>query len=165
MFFKAGLGNAFTEPSDAPDLSQFRLVDMFTSCSDQQVKDNIIKLFTSKSQLRIVIATVTFGMGIDCPDVCHIIHYGPPDDLESNIQETGRAGRDGKIACATLLVTKGYKRYTNDEMHKYVKNDTMCRRVMLFSQMEGYHAVPSQQMCLCCDVCQLNCSCGNCISV
>ena len=102
---------------------------------------------------------------MDCPDVRYIIHFSPPDDLESYIQEIVRAGRDGKIACATLLVTKGYKRYTNDEMYDYVKNDTMCKRVMLFSQMEGYHAVPSQQMCLCCDVCQLNCSCGNCITI
>ena len=93
-FFKAGLGNAFTEPSDAPDLSKFRLVDMFTSCSDQQVKDNIIELFTSKSQLRIVIATVAFGMGIDCPDVHHIIHFGPPDDLESYIYKK-QGGQEG----------------------------------------------------------------------
>ncbi len=62
--------------------------------------------FTKPSQLRIVIATIAFGMGIDCPDVQSIIHLGPSDDLESYIQETGRAGRDGQTAYAKLLITK-----------------------------------------------------------
>ena len=90
---------------------------MFTSCSDEVVKDNIIKLFTSPSQLRVVISTVAFGMGIDCPDVENVIHLGPPEDLESYIQETGRGGRDGQKAYATLLVTKGYRRYVDDELY------------------------------------------------
>jgi len=46
------------------------------------------------SPLRVVIATTAFALGIDCPDVCHIINYGLPSDVESYVQETGRAGRD-----------------------------------------------------------------------
>uniref|UniRef100_A0A1X7UWY0 DNA 3'-5' helicase n=1 Tax=Amphimedon queenslandica TaxID=400682 RepID=A0A1X7UWY0_AMPQE len=37
--------------------------------------------------LHIVCATIAFGMGIDCPDVCKVIHYGPLDDMESCMQE------------------------------------------------------------------------------
>ena len=69
------------------------------------------ELFTKPSQLHIGIATVAFGVGIDCPDVHHVIHLGPPDNLESYVQETGRAGRNGSVAYATLLKTKGCKRY------------------------------------------------------
>ena len=41
-------------------------------------------------------------MGLDCPDVRRIVHWGPTCDVESYIQETGRAGRDGLQATATL---------------------------------------------------------------
>ena len=83
------LGREFTEPVGAPDLPQFRLVDMFHSSVDIEIKENILLNFSKPSQLRIVISTVAFGMGIDCPDVRQIVHLGPPEDVESYIQETG----------------------------------------------------------------------------
>ena len=81
-------------------------MDIFTSVTDQSQKDGILDAFTRDSQLRIVIATIAFGMGIDCPDVQQIVHIGLPDDIESYIQETGHAGRDRQLSLATLLITK-----------------------------------------------------------
>ena len=62
LSFKKELGVAFTETSDAPDIADFRIVDMFTSCTDEATKSKIMERFTKPSQLRIVIATVAFGM-------------------------------------------------------------------------------------------------------
>ena len=49
-----------------------------------------------------MVATITFGMGLDAPNVCQIIHWGPSDSLEAYLQESGRAGWDGENATAVL---------------------------------------------------------------
>ena len=104
LHFKKNLGKEFVEPLDAADLPHFRLVDMYHSSTDPIVKESILKLFCIPSNLRIVISTVAFGMGIDCHNVEQVVHLGQPESVESYVQEIGSAGQNGVQSLAVLML-------------------------------------------------------------
>ena len=76
-------------------------------------------------KLRVVVATVAFGMGIDKSDIRAIVHYNMPKSFESYIQEIGRAGRDGKPArCHLFLEAEGKDL---SELKRHIYSNSMDR--------------------------------------
>lgn len=161
-FFRQKLGDHFTDPVGAPDKCCNRIVDMFHSCTEPCIKDNILKSFKLSTRLRVVIATVAFGMGVDVSDIRNVLHFGACEDIETYVQAVGRAGRDRNTSFAILAVRKGGRQHIGEEMDLYSKNDTLCRRQLLFENFDGDISYPNR-LCLCCDVCEKQCDCGMCM--
>lgn len=79
---------------------------------DHAVKDQRQKDWQS-DQIRVIVATNAFGMGIDKADVRTVIHLDCPDSIEAYFQEAGRAGRDGGKSYAILLYNDSDTRKLN----------------------------------------------------
>lgn len=154
--FRSEIKDYSTYPPGTPNLAKYRIVDTYTRCTEAAVKESILQsICMMDGKLCIVIATIAFGMCLDCPDIREVIHWGPSSDIESYVQETGRVGRDSYLSHVTLFYASA-----GPQMMSYVSK---CRRQLLFSDFDedsGYQA--PCELCQCCDICRLHCKCAFC---
>lgn len=95
------------------EITEFLMNEGITADFYHAGLDNAIKDLRQKhwqnGDVRVMVATNAFGMGIDKPDVRIVLHLDLPDSIEAYFQEAGRAGRDGEKAYAVILYAKSDK--------------------------------------------------------
>ena len=151
---RASMAAEFTDPLGSPNyLHQFRLTDMYHAATTADLKEKVIHSFCSmNSKLCLLIATTAFGLGIDCPDIRRVYHWGSPHDLNSYVQETGRAGSDHHRSDAVLLYGK-VQPHTSRKMRSYAETAQCCRRITLFRDfLLGEDVQSITPGCRCCDI-------------
>lgn len=95
-----------------PAAERSRIQTMWTS-------DKTLDTVDGSAAFSIIVATNAFGMGIDNPHVRFVVHWTPPRSFEGFVQESGRAGRDGRAAVSLVY----YNIQQRDQVFNHMKRD------------------------------------------
>ena len=138
-------------------------VNVYHAHTSQTLRDNILNdLKRENSEIRVLIATVAFGLGINIPDIVRIIHWGNPGSIQEYWQEVGRCARSIQSGRALMYRTSGSinKAKTTLDMINLVQGEACIRlSVLNYFKFESMSENSIQNVVggeKCCSRCQIN---------
>ena len=154
-------------PPGCPAKPKYRLFAQYHAPQTASMKEEIFEQLHAKtSTIRVVLATIAIGMGVDIRSIRQVIHIGPPRSIREYFQESGRAGRDGKLSRAVLYYNnrdiRKNKPGINDDIREYCQSKELCLRVFILECLDASQPKPLRPGHLCCSVCKNSCLCMNC---
>ena len=134
--FERELGEDLWLNKDPENKIENLLVGMFTAKTRPYNRDHVIKSMNGNGNCRVVIASTALGMGLNFPNISHVVMYGPPADTEDIVQQVGRAGRNG-LPSHAILYTAKQTRHVDTAVKELLKEGKKgCIRKALYSQFE-----------------------------
>ena len=128
-------------------------LELLHSATPRNVKEYVTSQFSAATNhLRVLIATIAYGTGVNCQGLSRVIHFGPPKSVQADLQESGRCGRGGEQSDAILLYNGIDLKLSDAGMKEYVKADS-CRRKLLLKHFDIPHPANLPIGDNCCDSC------------
>ena len=135
------------------------LIEIYHSGTLEANQQHVLSSFNGEGNCRVVLATTSLGMGLNFPNVKHVVMFGSPEDPEDLVQQIGRAGRDGLDAHAVIYNTKNFL-HVNEKMKELVNLKKGCIRKKLYGYFES-NPTTIEPGHLCCTLCHLACTCDS----
>ena len=158
-YLKAELAEDAWVDRDPDQKASTQLIGIYHSNTLKHNKNRVISSLTAQGNCRVVVATTALGMGLNFPNISHVVMYGPPDDAEAIVQQIGRAGRNGLQSHAILYNTKQSLKIDKAVNEVLKTGKTSCFRKALYCKFEE-NTQSLEPGHLCCTYCHMSCSCG-----
>ena len=160
--FEHSLGIEQYYPPGCNATPAYRLFAQFHAPQTTEMKEEILKQLCSHASIvRVVFAPVAIGIGVDIPDIQHVIHVGPPCSVKAYFQETGPAGRDSKPSSTCLYYNDcdiGKNRVNMQNMWKFCASENVCLRKLLLNSLDFDDSFCKKKtLHLCCSICKKQC--------
>lgn len=133
------------------------LIGIFHSNTWSHQKEQIMESLKGDGRIRVVVASSALSMGVNFPDVKYIINWGPARNLLDQLQEAGRAGRDG-IQSHNIIIYHGQQLiHCSKDVKEFVRAEN-CHRILAYTLFDP--SIKSLEPGhICCSHCATSCKC------
>lgn len=178
QFIKGTLGiNAYV---DEMVCLENRLISMYHGQISEDLQKFTLQDFPKIGcNLRVLVCTIAFGMGVEIPDIKQVIHWGKSKSILSHWQEVGRCGRDGS-RCRAVWYPKSTAGDDKDVFELIKRDESCCVREVILKAfcidgvkfptfVTSADRLPCSskcvscecELCLCCSHCRKRCGCSS----